>query len=256
MRIILLAILSLGLVSCASYFKRKDCEKKNWYNHGHSVAMSGKRLNEDNELRSCEKVEAEINYQELDLGFKSGMGNYCKEDTVLQTGKSGKKFNSSLCDSGKASRLKKIHQKGVRIFCRSKNGYKFGASGVKYNGICPEDLEDKFLSRYKKGRKKYLLGKISDTEMTINMKKNRVAQLNNEMTAVQNRLNYMRSRQVSVSVGGQTVEVKDGSKEQAERLTNELNSKSYEVNRLIKEQNKLLKEIQDYRVELRSLEEE
>ena len=42
-----LVISTLLLSSCASYFVRKDCEKKNWYQVGYDAALRGDRISND-----------------------------------------------------------------------------------------------------------------------------------------------------------------------------------------------------------------
>lgn len=162
------------LCSCASYFVRKECERKNWFDYGYQIAMSGKRLNSDHYLNECRKAEAEIQEAQLDLGFKSGMSNYCKPEVVLASGKKGQFFNSEFCDPGQVKLLTAKHSEGVHAFCEPSNGHSFGASGGSYNQICPKEKEEAFLKEYRKGRKKYLTASISENN-------NRIQKLNSEI---------------------------------------------------------------------------
>lgn len=166
-KFILLLLITLTLCSCASYFTRKDCESRNWFDHGYQVAMSGKRLNSDNYLDECRKAEAKIQESQLDLGFKSGMSNYCKPEVVLANGKKGLFFNSEFCDPGQIKTLNAKHAEGVQIFCEPNSGYNFGAGGGTYNQICPKEKEDAFIKEYKKGRKKYLIASITENQNRI-----------------------------------------------------------------------------------------
>ena len=164
-----LLVLSLPflLASCSSYFKRKDCETKNWFEYGYQVAMQGKRLNSDQYLSECRKAEAEIQEQQLDLGFKSGMSNYCKPDIVFASGKKGQFFNSEFCDPGQIKDLTLKHKDGVLLFCEPNSGYTFGSSGGVYNQICPKEKEEPFVKEYRKGRKKYLNASINENQKRI-----------------------------------------------------------------------------------------
>ena len=65
----LLIVLCLGSVSCASYFTKRDCNKTNWFAHGQKVALRGQRVDADDYVKQCERVEANINYADMDLGF-------------------------------------------------------------------------------------------------------------------------------------------------------------------------------------------
>ena len=166
--------ISLLLCSCASYFTRKDCESKNWFDYGYQIAMSGKRLNSDTYLNDCRKVEAEIQESQLDLGFKSGMSNYCKPEIVYASGKKGQFFNSELCDPGQVKMLTAKHNDGVQAFCEPSSGFNFGSAGGNYNQICPKEKEEAFMKEYRKGRKKYLTASISENQ-------NRIQKINSDI---------------------------------------------------------------------------
>ncbi|MEO0335409.1 MAG: DUF2799 domain-containing protein [Pseudomonadota bacterium] len=187
-----LAVSAIGLVGCASYFKRKTCEKTNWFDHGYKRAMKGKRLEGDDFLKQCEKVEAKIDYGEADRGFKAGMGNYCKPKTVYSTGRNGEFFNENLCDGGGLKKLKAQHAKGVRELCQPKNGKQKGATGWKYNNICPTELEEGFMSTYREGRKIYLEGLVKQKRQEIRSLDKQVRELNVQKAATTTRLLTMR----------------------------------------------------------------
>ncbi len=159
--------LSTILISCTSYFTRKDCESRNWFDYGYQVAMSGKRLNSDDYLSACRKVDADIQEAQLDLGFKSGMSNYCRPEIVFASGKKGQFFNNEFCDPGQIKMLTLKHQDGVRAFCEPSSGFTFGNSGGVYNQICPKDSEEIFLKEYRRGRKRFLAASISENQKRI-----------------------------------------------------------------------------------------
>ena len=154
-KLLIASVVMLNLVSCASYFKRKECEKKDWHKHGDSVAHKGIRLDADPYLKSCEEVEAKIDYVAVDLGFKSGMENYCKPRTAYQYGKDGKKFNLQMCDSPKGKKIAKAYKNGVNDFCQPESAYRAGKSGYVYDGICSSKLEKAFIPKYNSCRKIY-----------------------------------------------------------------------------------------------------
>lgn len=152
---------------CASYFKRKDCESKNWFEYGQSVAMSGRRLTGDTFVNECRAVEAEFSEVELDRGFKQGMAKYCEPSQAFATGKGGEFFSVDMCDGSNPKALQDRHQAGVLEYCQKSNGYAAGASGRVYNSICPKSLEASFLQEYRRGRKRYLTTLVSENEKTI-----------------------------------------------------------------------------------------
>jgi hypothetical protein len=192
LKVSVLVLLAIGLSGCASYFKRKSCEKTNWFDHGYKRAMSGKRLEGDDFLKQCEKVEAQIDYGEADRGFKAGMGNYCKPKTVYSTGRKGEFFNENLCDGAGLKKLKVEHAKGVKELCQAKNGKQKGATGWKYNNICPSELEEGFLSTYRVGRKIYLEGQAKQKRQEIRDLDKRVREWNIQKAATTTRLLTMR----------------------------------------------------------------
>ena len=40
------------------------------------------------------------------------------------------------------------HGEGLAIFCRPQNGYRLGAGGKRYSGVCPANLEGAFLDAH------------------------------------------------------------------------------------------------------------
>ncbi len=160
----LLVVLAFGMVGCASYFKRKECEKTNWYQHGHDVAMSGKRLDADAFAKECQKVEAKMSWTDLDTGFKAGMGKYCTGDNVFDVGRAGKPFSFDMCDGENMAKMKARHREGILVFCTPKSAYHFGTTGGVYQNVCPKNLEADWLPEYRKGRKVYLSAVIVEKE--------------------------------------------------------------------------------------------
>jgi len=179
---LLLSAMSLSLISCASYFTKRDCNKTNWFAHGQKVALTGKRVDADSYVKTCEKVGADINYADLDTGFKKGMAQYCTKQGAIDTGRKGMFLNLDLCDTPKHAMLKDAHTQGVRDFCTGDNAYKVGVEGWEYNNICPKDLEAQFMSNYKSGRKEYF-------RLEIERRQQRISELRRDIR------NYERERQ-------------------------------------------------------------
>lgn len=169
------AVLLLG--GCASYFKRKECEKVNWFEHGQRVAMKGQRLNADPLLNECRKVEAKISESQVDLGFKSGMQKYCEPNYAYKVGRDGDLFSRDLCDGPQIRSLLSHHQRGITDYCQKENGFQAGASGKRYQNVCTPEQEKTFLPQYRKGRKKYVDAVITDKEALIREKETRIGSL-------------------------------------------------------------------------------
>lgn len=165
--IILISLSLLALTACSSYFTRKGCEKVNWFQHAHDVAMRGQRLEEDDRLKQCERAETDINSAELDRGFKLGMENYCKLDTAHAKGVAGDGYNYDFCDSNMTNKLRARHTEGLRKFCQPDFGFAFASKGGVYKEQCPKDMESAYLPKYRKGRQVYLRNKIASNEAAI-----------------------------------------------------------------------------------------
>lgn len=57
------------------------------------------------------------------------------------------------------ARYEEGHNKGARHFCTRERGYNEGTRGAAYNGICPLDLVDSFMTAYRAGQQRYQLDK-------------------------------------------------------------------------------------------------
>ena len=244
--------------------KEKSVRKTNWFQHGYDTAMKGKRLQGDGFLQQCEKVEAKIDFAAADQGFKAGMGNYCKPQTVYQTGRKGEFFNENLCDGGGLKKLKAQHAKGVKDLCQPGNGHKKGASGWKYNNICPKELEAGFLATYNKGRKIYLSGVIAQKRSEIRSLEDQIRDHERRKTEVALRMASMGStKQVTKTrtfdrAAGRYVETSSTSEnEEAQRkrrgLESDLRSLNSKIESKRKKQATLRKEIHAVEAEARAL---
>jgi hypothetical protein len=54
------------------------------------------------------------------------------------------------------------HTKGARLYCVPEKGYSEGRNGAPYNGICPVELESKFLRAYHDGQELYMIQRNID----------------------------------------------------------------------------------------------
>jgi outer membrane murein-binding lipoprotein Lpp len=64
---------------------------------------------------------------------------------------------------------------GLREFCVAQNGFRVGARGASYNGVCPADLESAFLGAYETGRE------LNRLRAQVNNTANRISSLRNEI---------------------------------------------------------------------------
>lgn len=264
LRIFALFIFAVSLVSCSSYWKRKGCEKVNWFQHSYNVAMDGKRLDEDNRYSECKKVETEINAAEVDRGFKAGMANYCTPNTALEKGANGFSFNYNFCDGNVIPKLKEQHQKGIYRFCQPSNGYHVGSKGIVYNNQCSEKMEKAFLPKYRKGRQVYLKNQIAMHEEKIKNIDRVVAEKKQQQYLLTTRLaalpqlvvvNNEKTYDPATKTYSETSHASEDPeiKQQREQLNWEIRSITREIDTKRNEQNTLRTEIHKLRSELEGL---
>lgn len=86
------------------------------------------------------------------IGFEDGAAGY-SGDRIARHRKAcarhGVSPDLALYQSGR--------DEGLREFCRPANGYRIGAQGGSYSGVCPADLEQEFLDSFSAGRQLYTL---------------------------------------------------------------------------------------------------
>lgn len=224
MKRILLIALTVNLSACASYFKRKECESINWFEHGKKVALRGDWLNADQTVNECRKAEADIQESQLDLGFKNGMQKYCSGPHAYLVGKNGDFYSRDLCEGPQISVLMTEHKKGVADYCAKSNGFNAGTSGKKYLNICPKELESTFLPEYRKGRKKYIQAMIETTQADIHQLDSRLSSLNSELGFSNIRLTQLQSEQSLVETQKNLTPVQSSQRNYLENRLTSLNS--------------------------------
>lgn len=167
--------------SGCAWMTRNTCEKVNWFERGQSLALKGQYPANDTQLKQCRKVKADIDEDQLDLGFKRGRDLYCHPERAFITGKEGQAFATDICDQSSVKGLLRKHAEGVRAFCAPASGKQLGASGAAYNTICPSDLEAPFKTAYSKARKGYLQGQLPGLNNQIDQKRREINQSKNEL---------------------------------------------------------------------------
>ncbi len=80
-------------------------------------------------------------------------------------------------------------QAGLLEYCKAGVGYRIGASGGTYSGVCPSDLEPDFMAGYVEGRELYeLRADVSRLESRIDARDRELDQLRDRMTEAQARI--------------------------------------------------------------------
>lgn len=256
-----LAVAALSLTSCASWLMRQECKKINWYQHGYDAAMAGRRLTGDEMIGKCRDADFDLPEQELDVGFKAGMANYCKPDIVFTTGKNGDFFNTDLCDPGQARVLSAKHAEGVKAYCAKDNGFNAGSSGKKYKNICPPELEKAWLPEYKRGRKSYLGARVSNAEKQLAAIDARISGYERERMNLSYQRNMLppareiRERVYNPTSGSYTdqARLEDPSENRRRQLDGEIGSLNSRIDSANSEKEAVRKQIADDRMELATL---
>jgi len=122
-------ILILIFNACAT-FTQKECETMDWSLKGAEAALEGKNRNEMLPFyqRACGK---EYGMPPDEIAFVKGY-NY-----------------------------------GLKSFCSSENGLRFGQSGGKYQGTCAQHGEAEFLKTYQIGKLDFTSHKLEELQSTV-----------------------------------------------------------------------------------------
>jgi hypothetical protein len=256
------AITFLNLAGCTTALE-KQCKETNWFEHGHKIAMSGKRLNSDSFPQQCEKEKVPVSYSEMDLGFKAGMANYCKPDVAHQTGKNGDPLNLELCSTSDYSILRTRHREGVVIFCQANNGFPFGSTGKVYSGVCPKNLEPAFLKEYRRGRKVFVVQQIAGKESELQQIDSEITDLNSKRASVKQEIQSLsstkvitRDQQYSANGVRETIQVKeaDETRQQKQNLEWEVSRIDNDIREKRTQQQNIRSEIVKLKTEAAGLE--
>ena len=100
MKLILLALASLTLLSCAAIQEnfRKNCAAKNWEQIGREDALAGKKRTSSELGRCMEEVQTPPNRTEYDKGYAEGLAQFCTQEYGLYFGREGNSY-SDTCPS-------------------------------------------------------------------------------------------------------------------------------------------------------------
>ena len=73
-------------------------------------------------------------------------------------------------------------EQGLREFCRPANGFRIGARGVGYSGVCPTDLDEEFSIAYQSGRQlNTLRSRVNNTSAAIASRRQEMVRLEDRM---------------------------------------------------------------------------
>jgi len=105
----------LLLSSCASLSK-DECLNADWFDIGFNDGQSGYRLTRlSNHNEACAEYHIKANGQRYAQGREQGLKKYCTLDNALQEGLSGKRYRG-VCPNEIEHRFIKEHRKGMAIY--------------------------------------------------------------------------------------------------------------------------------------------
>ena len=73
---------------------------------------------------------------------------------------------------------------GLREFCKPVNGFRAGARGHGYNGVCPAEFDSAFMSAYESGRQLYTLrSRVNSTANEIDSMKDELERIDKDLVS-------------------------------------------------------------------------
>lgn len=76
-------------------------------------------------------------------------------------------------------------EQGLREFCKPANGFRVGARGNGYNGVCPADMDGEFSDAYQSGRQLYVLrSRVANTSAALDSRRQELARIEENMIRV------------------------------------------------------------------------
>ena len=74
---------------------------------------------------------------------------------------------------------------GLTEFCKPANGFRVGARGAGYSGVCPADLDESFVDAYQSGRQLYALrSRVGSTQDQIYSMRAELDQIDRDLVSV------------------------------------------------------------------------
>jgi len=114
------------------------------------------------------------------VGYEDGVVGY--------TGDRIGRYRKACSEHGVAPDLAEYQlgrEQGLQEFCKPLNGFRVGASGNSYNGVCPADVDAAFTDAYQSGRQLYTLrSRVSSTSNEISSMRYELDRLDRDLISV------------------------------------------------------------------------
>jgi hypothetical protein len=78
---------------------------------------------------------------------------------------------------------------GLREFCKPANGFRVGARGAGYSGVCPAELDQSFVDAYQSGRQLYTLrSRVGSAQSELHSMRSELDQIDRDLVTVAARI--------------------------------------------------------------------
>lgn len=114
------------------------------------------------------------------VGYEDGVVGY--------SGNRIGKYRKSCAEHGISPDLNAYQlgrDQGLLEYCKPLNGFRTGAHGNSYSGVCPAELDREFMDAYQSGRQLYTLrSRVSSTSGAINSMRSELERIDKNMVSV------------------------------------------------------------------------
>ena len=114
------------------------------------------------------------------VGYEDGVAGYDGSRIGYYRKSCGKFGVTPNLDQYQAER-----ESGLREFCKPANGFRVGARGNGYNGVCPSGLDREFVAAYESGRQLHeLRSRVSRTRNELENMHNEINRIDSDLIRV------------------------------------------------------------------------
>src|SRR5688572_30868406 len=80
-------------------------------------------------------------------------------------------------------------EQGLQEFCKPANGFRVGARGANYSGVCPAELDESFVDAYQSGRQLYTLrSRVGSAQSELHSMRSELEQIDRDLVTVAARI--------------------------------------------------------------------
>lgn len=140
-RILAVAFL-LALGACSSSgMDEAECKTADWRAVGYEDGARGASPESFGARRkACAEHGVTAGFDRYLAGHAQGLEQYCKPQKGYRLGAGGTRY-SGVCPDYLEPAYLAAHARGLAEFCRPQNGFTLGARGGRYSGVCPAHLD-------------------------------------------------------------------------------------------------------------------